>query len=370
MRRSGGKKQSAASNSRTAQLQQQQQQQQAIRNSMHDHLNHLNLNGEQEERAAFYSTRTLQNNQQHHHRQASDNNVKVSPSNQSLFLVSQQARQYGANYAAGQYQPYQQHLYQQLAGNNQHIYDSAGNVNSSSPEQMMQLMQRQQQQQQQLGGNFNRSMSSLHHIQQQQQPQQHRQPMTLKPSGNCQLLVLSAQDALKQQQIACAQQVRHLQLPGEGEGPLVALSSVSSQASSSSSVQSASHQQPATFGPNHAPAHQSERPLSNQCEPSGARHCAAAAAGPTGPQYCGSNYNDALKAAMVQQQQQGDLSHFRRQNSKQARNLQRNNQPAMIDHAHRQQQQQQLNQHQRLNSANQEDLAGNIYDVANYVMNK
>lgn len=377
-------------------------------------------------RSSYYHGNRIQ--QTNLHQKQSSLNLNISPSNNSLFLISQQANrqflnQTNSNYGAGLYNQsaYQQHLYQQLTSN-QHIYDSATALNGAgSPEHMMQLVQRQQHQQQ-LNNNFNRSVGSLHHIHHQQQQQQvdsFRQPMTLKPmqfrqspndgqvnchqanEANCQLLQLDAQSALKQQ-LACQQQVRsqHLSqpLPGEADGPLVALSSLSSQNSASSASQQSGQllQQPATFGPNtsklggqhsSSAGATSEHQLFNQqhrqqesinCinEQQPAGNCITSGANfQNANQYC---YTDALKTAMLQQQQQHgeqQLHHFRRQNSNkrpqsnfQVNQQQRASNQAMIDHHHRQQQQ----QHVRMNSGkcpvmNQDD---NIYDVANYVLNQ
>jgi len=211
------------------------------------------------------------------------NPVKVSPSSQSLFLISpaggQQQQQYapnfhcagGPSYSSSSSQAMQaQHLYQQLTGQ-QHIYDSATAINeqqngASNLFQVMQQQQRPLQMHHQFGPqhNFtlNRSLSSLHHLHHQQHHQAHnldqRQLMTLKPQveserhSHCgqqdqagQFLVLDANNAIRQQQqqqqSLCHQAKAGRQAQsGEADGPLVAFSS---RPTSGSQAQ-------ATFGPN------------------------------------------------------------------------------------------------------------------------
>lgn len=324
--------------------------------------------------------------------------MKVSPSSQSLFLVSSQVQQqrqqpsyqlanstnYASHYGYSSQAGQQQHLYQQLNGPTQHIYDSTGDLHRMN---MMQLITQHQTGQQQAFDGLNRSLSSLQQQQQHARQLNHlqdlhaRQPMTMKSmvlspgfkSNNSnqddaneagQLLTLDAQAALKQQQqFLCHQQQQQQQ--GEADGPLVAFSSNS--------------QPPTTFGPSNSSMalqqqqqqlhlssaaqqqqqqhqHHTERQLFNQQQQhfyqdsgnSNAINCVGAldaTSGQSDPapnhqqhQYYAlhdnmanrqqpqSNYTEALKAAMMQQQRQDELDrlgamepqpHFRRSISKQ-----------------------------------------------------
>lgn len=221
--------------------------------------------------------------------------VKVSPSSQSLFIVSQQQQQpqpqhpsyhYGPSYSSNSHQV-SQHLYQQLS-NQQHIYDSTSAINLAGSEQhhrFNMLLQHQQQQQRHLHQMHQQNAFTLNRSQQQrqfaqQQQLEQRQLMTLKPtsliqpshSDNGQLLILDANQALKQQHQQQGFNVcqgnktaSYLDRSGEAEGPLVAFtsSSASSGAASSSSTSSANNnnstQVPVTFGPNSAASAQRHR---------------------------------------------------------------------------------------------------------------
>lgn len=221
--------------------------------------------------------------------------IKVSPSSQSLFIVSSQQQQqqshqaqhpsyhYGPSYSSGSHQV-SQHLYQQLSSQQQqqqHIYDSTSAINLVGNEQhhrFNMLLQQQQQQQpqrhlhqlhQQDAFTLNRSLQQQQRQFAQQQLEQ-RQLMTLKPTSmiqadNSQLLILDANQALKQQQqqngLNCqSNKTTYLDRSGEAEGPLVAFTSSSASNSSSSNASTTNnnnnhHQMPATFGPNSATHH-------------------------------------------------------------------------------------------------------------------
>lgn len=408
------------------------------------------------------------------------NPLKVSPSSQSLFLISQAAQQqqhqqqqqqqhqhrqfnqqpanyhYGPTYSSGSSQA-AQHLYQQLANNNgssaAHIYDSASTLNEHNQQQQQQrfnMMQMMQQQQQQLNHQYNSytlnrppvTSSSSHHQQlagsgqfqsnHQARGQQTATAATLKPMSNNQvgannnanlfrhspqqelqvergqpeeatgqLLTLDASAALK------------LHWSGEAEGPLVAFGGCTSQSNVGNQLTASSM---ATFGPNqtaarsisqqqqqlqedparqqrhlqqhltehqlfnaglgqrHLHGHHSSRPASPMANNT-ADHSRAQICSNGGHQYCApnqaSNYTDALRAAMIQQQNELTANasanadhHIRRPNvnPKQQRHL-----TAAMLMANGDDQRLQVNGTQ----CNQFDkVQANIYDVANYALNQ
>lgn len=330
-------------------------------------------------------------------------NIKVSPSSQSLFLISssrpQTARHahyggaagyhYGANSGAAAAEASQQHLYQQLAAS-QHIYDSANNLNvdlqqlnamhlaggaNNNNNRAYQMQQyEQQQQQQQAAYTLNRSLGSQLHLSAMQQQfgahpgdlnAQHRH-LTLgpkfvhtnsngngntNPNGN----------------------LNHFQQSGEADGPLVALAGGQQMMMASKPA--------ATFGPHsmmgpasHLAAHrpqqvvtehqlfnmnagQQQQQQQQMSSSSSSFHVASQSASSLDPsQYFNAN-GQPLRAAQA-------ATNFRRANSKQHRQQQ---QPPMIDkiqfklNANQTMLDDSMAKHQTNPNNN-----NNIYDVANY----
>lgn len=285
----------------------------------------------------------------HHHRPraahhqsgqyAASKPVKVSPSSQSLFLISSsrhhQHRQpgpcadpqpgyhYGPAYSsgaslAGQQQAGggQQHVYQQLVVS-QHIYDSASNLNEQQPLAAMQLMHQQHHHHQQrhyqlqMGHQPHQSLTLTRSLGPQLHASHARQPATLahhqdKP-GAGQLLICpsssadphgpgapdlgagagKAHPASQQQQ----QQQHSQQLPGEADGPLVAFSCQQQQAGEPAG----SSQPPATFGPIH-----STSVVTQSAASIGQQHSNTFKQQPTGHRL----FRDGQPGAQGQQQQQ------------------------------------------------------------------
>lgn len=309
--------------------------------------------------------------------QVSGSKLKVSPSSQSLFVISQAVQQqqqqqqqaqfyhYGPTY--GQQQGY--HLYQQLTGNN--IYDSAGALNQDQPAQMHQMHQ------------LDMAQAPVHSF-------------TLNRAPSQQALVRALPMTMKAQQSMIIMRQQQHQHSGEADGPLVALESAqSSNSSQLATIGPVSHlsslvatNQQLGYPPSQlSTAHQLFRQqqqarIDDTSAILGAatrRHCSTSGADanqhPSQAAYAinsSRSYTDALKAAMMQQHQlarpsspsalhcMSSSAHFRRSNSKLASHQLRDHQaPSMMDRP-----------------SSRADLSGafdssanreqNIYDVANY----